>query len=395
MNNTIRRFTAIIIAVALIAGGFIGAKILVKTKPKAERTKPMSSMIPVVETIPLVVSDRPLIVEGLGTVIADQSVEILPEVSGKIVSKNDLLVEGGHVKKGDELIQIDATDYQLAIDSAKAALLTAQSNLRIEEGEQAVAQHEVELIDETGEVDESYRDLMLREPQLQAAQANVANAEAALQSAYVDLDRTSITAPFDAVVISADADVGDYAQGASVLVELAATDRYFIKASVPLSALEPLPKLGTQPYSAELILSDESTRSAQTHKLLPNLTETGRMAQLLLVVESPYSSQSNRPLLLNEMVRFRVQGEIAKKTALIPRSYLRDGDVVWMMDHENKLRIVPAQVLQGYAKEVLIRVEGADEMELITTDLAAAVEGMELKKVKAKAPAEKSGAENE
>lgn len=376
-----RRSIAIMTGCALLVIGVVGAVVMVKTKPQAERMRPMSSMIPVVETVPLEVATRPRVVEGLGTVIADKSVEIRPEVSGKIVTVSDALVEGGHVQKGDVLVQIEPADYRLALSRAEASLLTAQSNLRLEEGEQSVAQHEMELLDDAGDVDESYRDLMLREPQLLAAQANVASARAALKSAELNLDRTTIRAPFDAVVVSKDADVGDVAQASSMLVELAAIDRFFVRASVPLSALEPLPNLGKEQYPATVTLSDGSQREARSYKLLPDLTQTGRMAQMLLVVDNPYVESAARPLLLAEMVRFRIQGEQAADSSLIPRSYLRDGDVVWMMDGENKLNILPAEVLQGYADEVLVRVDGAADMELITTDLVAAVDGMQLRRV--------------
>jgi hypothetical protein len=81
------------------------------------------------------------------------------------------------------------------------------------------------------------------------------------------------------------------------------------------------------------------------------------------------------------MVRFRIQGEVVDRVTLLPRKYLRDGNVVWMLGADKKLRILPVEVLMGYADEVLVRVEGAEGLELVKTDLSAAVEGMQLKKV--------------
>jgi len=384
-----KRFSAVLIGVGLLVIGIVGAIAFVKTKPQAKRNSSMSSMVPVIETVQLSVSSLPRIVEGLGTVIADKLATMQSEVSGRIVAVSDTLVEGGRVRNGEVLIEIEASDYQLALAKAEASLLDAQSNLRLEEGNQAVARHEMTLIGE--DVDEAYKDLMLREPQLKSAQAAVKSAQATLDSARLDLERTEIKAPFDAVIVSVDADVGDYAQPSTKLVELAATDRYFIQASVPLSSLEPLPMLGETPYSVAVTLSDQTTRAAQTYKLLPDLTETGRMAQLLLTVDHPYDSAESRPLLLNEVVRFRVQGEMAEGVSLIPRTQLRDGDVIWMIDGENKLRIIPADVLQGYADEVLVRIEGSEGMEVVTTDIAAAVEGMQLRRVGESAPSAQNG----
>jgi RND family efflux transporter MFP subunit len=373
-----KRFIAVGVGVALVVIGIIGAVSFVKTKPQAQRKRAMSSMVPVVETMPWTVSSLPRVVDGLGTVIADKSAMIKSEVSGRIVAVSDALIEGGLVKKGELLMEIDDAEYRYDVADAEGDLLDAQADLRLEEGNQAVARHEMTLIGEA--VDEAYKDLMLREPQLQSAQATVMSAQAALDTAKLDVERTKIRAPYDAVIVSVDADVGDYATTSTELVELAATSRYFIRASVPLRSLTPLPMLGKTPYSARLTLSDGSELPAETFKLLPDLTATGRMAQLLLVVNDPYGV-NGRPLLLNEMVSFRIQGDVVDGVSLLPRRYLRDGNVVWMIDDAETLHILSAEVLQGYADEVLVRVDGIDGMELVTTDLSAASEGMQLRRV--------------
>jgi len=379
MNNTIKRLTPITIGIILLTSGIIGAIIFIKTQPEAQRRRSMSSMVPVVETMPLNCSDRSLRVDCLGTVIADQSAALQAEVVGRIVAVADNLVEGEHVKKGDLLIEIEAANYQLALAQAEVSLLTAQSNLRIEEGQQDVVRNELKLMG--SDESDSYRDLILRTPQLQSAEAAVKSAELTVERAALDLERTKIRAPFDAVIVSTDADVGDYAQSSKTLIELAATDRYFIRASVPLSALEPLPMLGKTPYVAEVTLSDGSIRPAQTYRLLPDLTDTGRMARILLAVDSPYADDQCRPLLLSEVVNVSISGEIAKNSSLISRKYLRDGNRVWMIDSENHLHVLNAELLQGYADDVLIRIDAAPGMELITSDLISSVDGMQLRRV--------------
>jgi RND family efflux transporter MFP subunit len=297
------------------------------------------------------------------------------------------LIEGERISKGDVLIEIEAADYELALAKAEATLLTAQSKLRIEQGQQDVVRKELELMGD--DKSDAYRDLTLREPQLKSAEAEVKSAQLAVESAKLNLDRTKIRAPFDAVVVSRTADVGDYAQNTK-LAELASIDRYYIRASIPLSALEPLPEIGTTPYPAEVILSDGSVRTAQTSKLLPGLTEKGRMARILLTVEDPYDSKG-RPLLLNEYVRVHIAGETVEGAALLPRKYLRDGNLVWAIDNENKLSILPAEVLQGYADDVLVRIQGPSKLEVVTTDLPAAVDGMQLRRVGEPAPQKKPG----
>ena len=335
MNIATRRIVSIIIGIAFIAGGYLAARYFITHKPEAQRRRAMSSMVPVVETTKMETTDQVHAVECLGTVAADKSASIQAEVSGRIVAVNPGLVEGELVKEGDVLIEIESADYELALAKAKASLLTAQSNLRLEEGQQDAVRNEMELMG--SDESDDYRDLILRQPQLKSAEANVKSAELAVESAKLNLERTKIRAPFDAVVVSENADVGDYAQNSKVLVELAATDRYFVRASVPLSSLAPLPKLGKQPYAATLTLSDGTTHPAQTYKLLPGLSTKGRMARLLLTADKPYAREG-RPMLIDEFVRVRIEGEAIKNALLLPRIYLRDGNVAWTIDLMGRAR---------------------------------------------------------
>ena len=377
MNRALNRTLATFIALIMLITGAVIFVAFLKSRKAAERRRPMSSMVPVVETVPLAVTNQPLFIECLGTVIADRRAAIQPEVGGRIVAVDQNLVAGERVKSGDLLVEIEDADYRIALQKAEADLLTAQSNLRLEEGQQDVVRHELKLMG--SEESDPYRDLMLREPQLKAAQAAVKGAELAVQGAKLNLARTRITAPFDAVVVATEANIGDYAAPAKTLMELAATDRYFIRASVPLSALTPLPRIGEQPYQAQVTLSDGTTREARTYRLLPDLTEKGRMARLLLTVAAPYADGERRPLLLNEYVRVRIAGQTQSNVSLIPRRHLRDGNAVWMVGPERTLSILPAVLLQGYPDEVLVRIEPAPGMKLITTDLNAAIEGMALR----------------
>ena len=375
MNGKSNKLIGTVIGGTLLAVGVAGALYFLKTKPQASR-RTMSAMIPVVETMALPVGELALTIDCLGTVIADRTADLQAEVSGRVVMVNPALLEGARVRQGDVLLEIEAADYRLALQTAEANLLTATSTLRIEQGQQDVVRHELELMGSS--TTNGYRDLLLREPQLKVAEAAVQRAQIDVELARLHLERTKIVAPFDAVVLAADVDAGDYAQSGKTLVELAATDRYFVRASVPLSSLDPLPDLGVEPYVAVVTLSDGTTRPAKTSKLLPDLTDKGRMARILLAVDDPFDGASGRPLLLNEFVRVEIMGETVKEASLIPRSVLHDGDTVWMLDAGNHLRILPVEVLQGYVEEVLVRVDAEPGMQLITTDLSAPVNGMEL-----------------
>ncbi len=371
-----RIYKLVAILLPIIAIGL--AVVFAKTKPKAERKK-MSSMIPVVESIDLHPVSTAVVVQCVGTVIADREAGLEAEVSGRITAILPGLVEGARVRQGDVLVTIDPRDYELAVAEARAAVQRAESSLRLEEGSQAVSKHEMELIGSGTAVDPAYQDLMLRKPQLQTAQANVDTAKANLDSAQLKLDRTRIRAPFDAVVQAVSVSEGDFARSGKMLVKLVATDRVFIRASLPVSSLEQFPRFGNVPYSAKITLTDGAVRDGSLYQLLPDLSENGRMARVLISVSRPFDGDTGRPLLLDEVARVEITGREVTEVCRIDRTALRDGSVIWMMSPDERLQVCPVEPVQGYADQVLVRAAFSNDWKLITSDIPAPVDGMKLR----------------
>jgi len=359
------------------------AYVLVKTRPVAQR-RPMSAMIPVVLTTGFEPVTTSITVRCMGTVIADAEAALEAEVSGRITAVHPDLLEGRRVKKGDLLIALDDRDYELAIERAAAALLRAESTLRIEEGSQAVAKHEMELIGKESLLDPAYQDLMLRVPQLKAAQAEVGTARAHLAAARLNLERTRIRAPFDAVILEVNGREGDLARPGKPLVKLAASNRFFVRTSLPVSALDAFPPEEGKRYTARMVSIDGAVREGYLHQLLPDLSAQGRMARLLVSIEDPLNPENGRPLLLNESVRVELNGRSVDEVCLIERRYLRDGPSVWMLDPQEKLRICPAVMVQGYDDHVLVKMDLPPEAltqgwQMVASDIPAPVQGMQLR----------------
>lgn len=380
--NLKKLFSKRLAGILLVLLASVAAVILVKTRPVAQR-RPMSSMIPVVLATGLQPMTTSVTVRCMGTVIADVEAALEAQVSGRITDVHPELLEGTLVRQGEVLITIDASDYVLAVERAAAALLRAESSLRSEEGSQAVAKHEMELIRGGAEVDPAYQDLMLRVPQLKAAQADVETARVNLAAAQLDLERTQIKAPFDAVILAVSGREGDIARPGRTLLRLAASNRFFVRASVPVDTLGAFPP-GDKRYTARVVLIDGGVREGVLHQLLPDLSAQGRMARLLVSVEQPLAPGSGRPLLLNEYVRLELDGREVDEVFLIDRRYLRDGESVWMLDEEERLRICPAVAVQGYDDHMLVQIDlppdfSARGWQMIISGIPAPVEGMQVR----------------
>jgi RND family efflux transporter MFP subunit len=125
--------------------------------------------------------------EYVGRFVAVDSVEVRARVSGYLEKVH--FQDGQIVKQGDLLFTIDKRPFQNALDQAKANLLLAQSNLKFTEADYARAQQLLK--DRT--ISEQVFDQ--RAQAYRNAQASVANNEAAVKQAELDLEFTELKAP--------------------------------------------------------------------------------------------------------------------------------------------------------------------------------------------------------
>jgi membrane fusion protein (multidrug efflux system) len=129
----------------------------------------------------------PLTSELPGRVVASEEAEVRPQVGGIIQRR--LFVEGGEVKAGQPLYQLDPAPYRAAHDSARAVLQKAQAAVP---GARATADRDRELVKLNAISKQDYESAI---DTLAQAQASVAAAQAALETARINLDYTTIRAP--------------------------------------------------------------------------------------------------------------------------------------------------------------------------------------------------------
>lgn len=122
-----------------------------------------------------------------GRTSAFQVSEVRPQVSG-IIQKR-LFVEGGDVKVGQALYQIDPATYQATYDSARASLAKAEASL-ISIRNKASRYEELVAIKAVSQQDNDDSQAALKQ-----AQADVAAAKAAVETARINLDYTRVAAP--------------------------------------------------------------------------------------------------------------------------------------------------------------------------------------------------------
>ncbi len=124
------------LAIILVAGSL--SFYWLSNQPRASRKlKPV--LPPLVEVIEPARTHHRTSIFAMGSVIASQSVNLNARVSGMVISVSENFIEGGLLKKGEQIVQIDPTDFELAVRQRKSELARAEFDLKLEMGQQSIA----------------------------------------------------------------------------------------------------------------------------------------------------------------------------------------------------------------------------------------------------------------
>lgn len=377
--------TALVSGLILLAG--VALMVLIfKTEPTATRGDVARETAMLVEVRSAERGRFTPVIEVMGRVVPAREVTLRPRVSGRVIELAEAFEPGGRVAEGAALLRIDPADYQAVLRQRRSELAQARADLELEQGRQAVAEQDFELLGE--ELDEGNRHLVLRQPQLKQARARVAFAEAALRRAELDLQRTRISAPFDAQILSRDVATGSQVGTGDGLARLVATDRYWVSASVPLSQLRWLrfaEEDGEQ--GAPVTLRHEAawgpsrSRQGRLQRLVGELDANARLARVLVSVEDPLAlrAEAGTPsLILGAFVRTAIEGRALDDVVRLDRDLLRREDTVWVME-DGALDIRDVTVLLRDNDYVYLS-DGLDQGDqVVATDLATVVDGAALR----------------
>lgn len=392
-NNSIQpsKLGRNILGIAIIIGLTILLIFWIQTsEPTAQRERQVKRTAMLVEVVDLQRANFTPFIEGLGNVQAAQDIVLRPQVSGRVSELASSFMPGQIIKKGSDLLKLDGADQRNIILQRESALQQAKAALQVELGQGSIAEQEYALLNKR--IDDKNRSLILREPQLAAAHANVNAAKAALQQAQLDLQRTIIVAPFTAQVLSRNVNVGSQVNSGTDLARLVGTDEYWVVVTVPVSQLAQIaiPRQGEQ--GAQVILRDrtawrvEQTRTGHLLGLMGALEAGTRLARLLVSVKDPLAltKDSQEPsLLIDSIVQAQVAGRVLNDVYRVERAHLHEGDTLWLK-RDGKLAIEKATVVFKDSKYAYLSDGVKDGDQLIVSSIATVAPGVELRTESAK-----------
>lgn len=327
---------------------------------------PTESIAPNVTVINAVPSTYQAYVSGHGEAKAHWALTLKAQVKGEITTMSEQFATGNLVKKDQVLAQIDNTEYLQAVASAKATLADAKLALQEEQDLGGQAKREWQ---RSGVTQAPSSPLVFRTLQLEAAQATADNAQYALQTAQRDEKNTRLSAPFDAVILSRDIDLGTYVSIGDTLATLNSTDK--VEISVPLS-LSQWQNLASD-KSGEVILSDVTTQNqwqGYIARFEKHLDDSSRQRSVVVALDKPF--EQSTPLLPGTFLAVQIAGKSLNNVIKLPASAVSQNGLIWYVNKQNTLVSVKAQKLFERGDYVYISpIEGQANLRVIARPLVS------------------------
>jgi len=351
-NKWMRRLLPLLV----MAAAALIALAMIKSRPELPQRESVASL-PLVDVMTVQPGPVQAAVHSRGTVSARMDIELVTEVSGKVIWVAPEFVTGGAVAKGTTLLRIDPIDYEVALSTAQADVASAKLSLA-----------EVQVVVKRAAIEE--------------AEARVRSAQARQRQAEADLANTSIVAPFDAVIDTRQVDLAQYVQAGSPLMRLLGTDS--VEVRLPLLASDvPFTRYGQAPDGSwpEATLTArfgdiERSWPARLVRMEQRVDEQTRVFYLVAQVDAPYDTTRHPwPLSVGLFVEADIRGAEIPMATRIPRSALYDGDAVYVLE-QGSMRKRPVTVLRREQDSVIVGAGLASGDQVILSRLDIMADGM-------------------
>ncbi|WP_245825389.1 efflux RND transporter periplasmic adaptor subunit [Pseudocolwellia agarivorans] len=378
----IRKLLPILVLIAFA----VTAYVVVSNPPTIKKSRQEAVAKLNIEVTKIKAENLKIDVESYGTVKPRTQSILYSQVSGQIIEINPKFREGGFFEKGETLIQLDKRDLLTNIQITKSALFNAQQALQEEQARSEQAEQDWVRLGNTDKAP----DLVLRKPQLMAAQAKVLSSEASLSQAKLALERSDIKAPYTGRILKKEVDIGQVVSPNTQLAEIYAVDYVEIRLPIKNKDLpyvvlpEPNRFSSTTVANIELpkvnFYSDLIGEQSWQGKVVRTEGALDAKSQQLFVVaqiNDPYGKENSavNPIKIGQYVTAKISGKVIENAITIPNKTIYQGSYVYVVE-DNLLKRRNINIVWQNRKSSVID-KGLNENDfLVLTPLGQVSSGM-------------------
>ena len=372
-----------LVAVAVIAVSLAITTILLVTSRQLAPSEP-EAVAPTVRVVEVAPASVRMIVHAQGTVSPRTEADLVPEVSGNVVWISPNLVSGGYFEEGEPLLRIDDRDYRSNLERARAAVNRTTA-------EDEFARFELERLQEMEArrlISPSDVETGMRAARVAAAALD--DARAALEQAERDLARTEVIAPFTGLVRAEQVDPGQFVSRGAPIARLYAVD--YVEIRLPIAdrqlAYLDLPPMQRgeldEATAPDVVLSAEfaGTRYQWHGKLARTEAEIDLRSRMVHAVARVSAAENAArdpdyvPPPVGLFVNAEIQGRSTEDIVVLPRSAIRNGNQVLVVDDDSRLRFRTINIARIYGEDAYIGGGLAHGDLVCISVLQAVVDGM-------------------
>ena len=317
----------------------------------------VSSGPPEVLVTEVVQKEVPMIRQWVGTLNGSENADVRARTTGYLQKR--AYQEGGYVKQGDLLFEIDPRPFVAALDQAKSQLQEAQATLL---GVELDAKRAKELFQGKVISEQEYTN---KTQDYQTKLAAVAAAQAAVESAQLNLDYTKVVSPLDGIAGQAQAQIGDLVGTGSNTVLTTVSQIDPIRCYFPISEqsywefADALKKLMAVPEAergekVELILPDGSIYSHKGKFAFVDRQVDPKTGTIQIAVNFPNPEFTLRP---GQYATARAEVGSIPNALLIPQqavSQLQGGNQVAVVSADGKAEIRAIKVGPVFGQMIVV-----------------------------------------
>ena len=306
--------------------------------------------------------DVPVILEGIGNVVAYKTVTVRSQVDGRLMQV--LFREGQSVHKGEVLAQIDPRPFQVQLHQAEGALARDRAQL---ENANLVVNRDQELVGKK----------LIAQQQLDTDRALAGQTEgtvridqAAIESARLNLDYARITSPVDGVTGVRLVDPGNVVHAADPggIVVVTQLDPVAVIFNLPQDELPRISdQMGHGKLTVEVYGRDGTAALGKGElELIDNqINQATSTLRLKAIVPNP-----ERHLWPNQFVKARLLLTTRKGALVVPASTLQrgpEGTFVYVIGPDQTVTVRPVQAVSP-AGDLAVVDKGLQEGEIVVAD---------------------------
>lgn len=370
-----------VIVVLLIGSLLVAALYFFRPKPKARPPQPNKPVaVSVINAQP---SQYQAYVYTQGTVTPSREINLVAEVSGRTIAVADEFANGSFFKKGDVLVRLDDRDHRYQLVDANAQITIAEKELALEKGSARQAKREWRDLGS-----EEANALSLREPQVKAAQAQVLSAIARRDQVLLDIERTSINAPFSGRIQETQVDLGQYVTAGSTVAKI--YDDAYAEVRLPLTNKQialiglPLDTSLDSTISPQVELSATIGGKVHTWPVKLSRTEASvdsrtRFYFGVAEIPEPFNIEKySSPLVIGLFVEAKITAQSFNDAISIPEAGVSEQQFIYVVGDENKLQKRRIAIIGKENGKVWLQGDFSKDERVVISDVRVLLDGAEV-----------------